>query len=83
MKTAFAKVEEIEKRDVQYSIKVAAWDRFLSGFSENVSESVEDDQMRRDAIQRRELWENPVIKGPLSGMEFVLIPGGSFQMGSK
>ena len=87
MGKSYNESESFQKRDVSPDKKIAAWERFIDAFSEDNPYSDEDDSIRREAKKRiahwKEIRKTPTeIKEPLPGMEFVLIPGGSFMMGS-
>lgn len=77
MKRAFVQIKAINEKDIDIEIKKEASNRFLRAFTKDLSWTLEDDQMRKQ------------VKGMLSGevtdsttgMEFVKVPTGCFQMG--
>lgn|GEM_PF-4803605 len=105
MQTAYNRVLAYEKKDVPPDLKVAAWERFISAFSEKDPYSNEDEEMRQKAQKAIEKWQaeqkseqkkkeetilamgaRPKTGGgaytdPTTGMEFVYVKGGCYQMG--
>jgi formylglycine-generating enzyme required for sulfatase activity len=88
MQDAFNKVSEYQKRDIEKDLKIAAWNKFLDSFPEKNPYSDEDERMRQKARQEIERWQKvaitPVVghtRDPITGMEFVFIKGGCYQMG--
>ena len=93
LEAAFAQVQEYEQREVSADLKRAAWRRFLKAFGQDAPYSDRDDALRRQAQDRLAYWQGyekptptPGIarewSDPTTGMEFVWIESGCFQMGS-
>jgi formylglycine-generating enzyme required for sulfatase activity len=57
MKTAYNRVQAHDKKAVTPDLKAAAWERFISSFSEDNPYSSEDDGMRSEAEQRVGHWQ--------------------------
>jgi len=90
MKLAYKKVEEYEKKEnISHEIKANAWKHFADAFKEDIPNSTEDDSMRQKAKTQLEHWQKMAkakgkplqITDPLTGMEFVFVGGGCYQMG--
>ena len=58
MERARAQVEAYERQDISASLKIAAWERFLSVFAEENPHSMLDDELRRLAAERIQYWRN-------------------------
>ena len=98
MRRAWAKARALEQKgEVDASAKAAAWERVLKAFSADNPLSGEDEELRRQGRARLKYWQRQAKaeakrrKEPAGwpkrirnkiGMEFVLIPAGSFMMGS-
>ncbi|MBI3752633.1 MAG: SUMF1/EgtB/PvdO family nonheme iron enzyme [Deltaproteobacteria bacterium] len=86
MKDAFNQVMEYQKRDIDADSKIAALNKFLDSFPEKNPYSDEDEAMRKKANEQIAMAKKP--KGgapytdPATGMEFVFVKGGCFQMGN-
>jgi len=61
MQEAFSLVASYEKQDISKALKIEAWDRFITVFSEDNPYSTEDDELRNIAQQQREYWDEYVI----------------------
>lgn len=95
--TMFDKVQEIDKDPfLTKDQKTEAWARLLKAMKQDNPYSEKDDKMRNFAMGRIEYWKKiipakkkPPAKNtdklwtdPITGIEFVWIPGGCFNMGS-
>ena len=58
MERARAQVEAYERQDSSASLKIAAWERFLSVFAEENPHSMLDDELRRLAAERIHYWRH-------------------------
>ncbi len=90
MKLVYNKVLEYEKKEnISPEIKANAWKHFSETFTEDNPQSTEDDTMRKKAKTQIEHWQkmakrkgNPAeLKDTATGMEFVFVDGGCYQMG--
>ncbi len=94
MEEAFSTVNRYEKLDILAKSKIAAWERFVQAFSEDNPYSTRDEELRSTAEEQITFWKKSLLptETPVSvagqkwtefvtGMEFVYIPGGCFQMG--
>ncbi|HLA50698.1 MAG TPA: SUMF1/EgtB/PvdO family nonheme iron enzyme, partial [Thermodesulfobacteriota bacterium] len=85
MQTAFNKVMEYQNKEIPPEDKIEAWKYFKDSFSEENPYSEEDDKMRKKADEQIAMAKRP--KGgapytdPATGMEFIFVKGGCFQMG--
>ena len=94
MEDAFSQVESYEKQDISSALKIAGWERFLGAFAEDNPYSDRDEQLRNAAAQKIRTLEGgsdepqpssqeaQIWKEPGTGMEFIKIPAGCFNMGS-
>lgn len=89
MQSAFNQVAEYQKRDIEKGLKIAAWSKFLNSFPEKNPYSDEDETMRKKAKQEIDRWQKVAMatgviasdRDSVTGMEFVFVKGGCFQMG--
>ena len=92
MKLAYNKVLEYEKKEnISPEIKANAWKHFSETFKEDNPHSTEDETMKGNAKTQIEYWQKMVkikakgrpaeLKDPITGMEFVYVDGGCYQMG--
>jgi len=88
MKKAYNQVLEHEKKDVKPQQKADAWKYFSESFKEDNPQSTEDDEMRKKAKTQIEYWIvmkdwGRPFKDPITGMEFIFVKGGCYQMGES
>lgn len=85
LKDAFARVKAIHASLAESQIKIAAWRRFLSAFSEDIPGITEDDEIRNEAERRMELLKKGLGEDYVNslGMAFKRIEPGQFEMGSN
>ncbi|MBI3398670.1 MAG: formylglycine-generating enzyme family protein [Deltaproteobacteria bacterium] len=85
MKDAFNQVMEHQKREIENDSKIAALNKFLEAFPEENPYSDEDKAMRKKANEQIAMAKRPKAGAgytdPATGMEFILVKGGCYQMG--
>ncbi|WP_372369315.1 cytochrome-c peroxidase [Candidatus Uabimicrobium sp. HlEnr_7] len=52
MRAGFAKIQNFQKRKIKDELKLKAWERFLSFFKDDIPETKQDNQMRKQAQEQ-------------------------------
>jgi formylglycine-generating enzyme required for sulfatase activity len=90
MTAAYQKAQSLDRNtDLTSGQKAGMWSDFISGYTDDNPNSSEDETMRSNAVRRKSYWlaYQPPSARPAppvtnrSDVEFVLIQGGTFQMG--
>jgi formylglycine-generating enzyme required for sulfatase activity len=97
MERDFAKAQTYDRNtELTAEEKKGVWSAFLSSYSADNPYATKDDSLRTQARERLNQWKNYKVamgrrpsetggktwKDPVTGMEFVWVPGGCFKMGS-
>jgi formylglycine-generating enzyme required for sulfatase activity len=93
MKTAYAQVEAFDADAAPDEMKVKVWQQFLDAFAQENPYASEDKELRAEAKKHVERWKTEKSRiedakkigqpytDPTTGMEFVFVKGGCYQMG--
>jgi len=90
MDVAFKKVEGYDtSQALKKDEKISAWRDFIKVFEDGNPHTLTDEQYRKKAKARISYWQkkqdkvlvNNTYSDPITGMEFVFVKGGCYQMG--